>query len=178
MHCADAAPPGCGSDSRLAMNQHILQGPFLTRAEASRLSHVPDRFLAHRPDLLHIGGRWLPEVYFAFQFDEHGVRPEFAKVVQHLKEEYRDREICEWLATPQPELGFATPIGFLKGGGDPDLVLAAAVRDGPAAPPIETAERPARVEPPATPPQATPVGARGRRRGSRLRHARIAHSAR
>ena len=160
------------------MNQHILQGPFLTRAEASRLSHVPDRFLAHRPDLLHIGGRWLPEVYFAFQFDGHGVRPEFARVVEHLKERYGDREICEWLATPQPELGFATPIGFLKAGGDPDLVLAAAVRDGPVAPPVETAERPAPIEPPDTPARAMPIGARGRRRGSRLRKVRIAHSAR
>jgi hypothetical protein len=161
------------------MNQHILQGPFLTRAEASRLSHVPDRFLVHRHDLLHIGGRWLPEVYFAFQFDEHGVRPEFAHVVDRLKERYGDREICEWLATPQPELGFATPISFLNAGGDPELVLEAAVRDGPVSPAAATSDRSAAVEPPDTPPSqvvARPAGSR--RRTSRMPRVRIVHSAR
>ncbi len=161
------------------MNQHILQGPFLTRDEASLRSHVPVRFLAHRPDLLHIGGRSLPEVYFAFQFDHHGVRPEFACVVEHLKKTYADREICEWLATPQPELGFATPISFLNGGGDPDLVIEAAVRDGPLTVYERTHEAPAPVEPPTPPaPRVSAGDATSRRRKARLRSVRIAHSAR
>ena len=161
------------------MNQHILQGPFLTRDEASQRSHVPVRFLAHRPDLLHIGGRSLPEVYFAFQFDHHGVRPDFACVVENLKKTYADREICEWLATPQPELGFATPISFLNGGGDPELVLEAAATDGPLSAYERSHEASARVEPPTPPtPRISTGGVSHRKRKTRLRSVRVAHSAR
>lgn len=162
------------------MNQHVLQGPFLTRREASRRSHVPARFLAHRPDLLHIGGKSLPEVYLAFQFDEHGVRPDFAHVVEHLKARFGDREICEWLATPQPELGFATPISFLHAGGDPDQVIAAAAVDGPVSSFDRAHETSAQLEPPAPPASSAVAGdrARDRRRGSRLRSVRVAHTAR
>ena len=46
----------------------VLQGPFLTRAEAAVRAGVDAAHISHRPDLLRLDGRWLEEVYFAFQF--------------------------------------------------------------------------------------------------------------
>lgn len=113
------------------MSRHVLQGPFLTRSDAAVLAHVSPRLVCHRPDLLRVGGRWLPEVYFAFQFDEHGVRPGLAAVVAKLKRTYCDRAVSEWLASPHPHLDNVTPIAYVNRGGPVEDVMAAAERDGP-----------------------------------------------
>jgi len=115
------------------MTTHVLQGPFLTRAQAARRAHVSPLLITHRPDLLRLGGTWLQEVYFAFQFDEHGVRPGIGQVVQGLKPRFDDIAIGGWLVRPNEELGLSSPLDWLGGGGDIDQVLAAAGKDGPEA---------------------------------------------
>lgn len=117
------------------MTSHVLKGPFLTRAEAAKRGEVSTELITHRPDLLRLGGKWLQEVYFAFQFDPGGVRPGLGMVVQTLKGEYADQAIAEWLALPHPELGFASPLDFLNAGGTVERVLVAATDEGPTAPP-------------------------------------------
>jgi len=109
----------------------ILQGPFLTRAQAARRARVPSRLVRHRPDLLRVDGRWLQEAYFAFQFDRQGVRPELGAVVQDLKREYPDIAIADWLVRPSQLLGYSTPLKYLKGGGTVEKVLAASADHGP-----------------------------------------------
>lgn len=108
------------------MTKHVLQGPFLTRSSASRRGHIPPGLITHRPDLLRLGGRWLEEVYFAFQFDREGVRPEVGSVVQAMKRDHADQQIAEWLVAPNAELGFATPLDYLDCGGSVERVLDAA----------------------------------------------------
>jgi len=124
------------------VNRHVLLGPFLTRREAAQRARLPVRFLEHRHDLLRLGGRRLPEVYPAFQFDDAGVSPNVARVVARLKECHGDLEICEWLTCPQPELGDATPLDFLLTGHSPEVVLAAAAIAGPVAHDAEPAPPP------------------------------------
>ncbi len=79
------------------MNGVILKGPFLDRTDAARRSGLDPEELPYRPDVLHIGGRWLEEVYFAFQFDDRGLRPEVGRIVRALRKEYSDEEIADYL---------------------------------------------------------------------------------
>jgi hypothetical protein len=113
------------------VNGRILQGPFLTRAQAARRARVPSGLVLHRPDLLRVEGRWLQEAYFAFQFDLQGVRPELGAVVQDLKREYPDIAIADWLVRPSQLLGYSTPLKYLKSGGAVEKVMAASVDCGP-----------------------------------------------
>lgn len=113
------------------MTKHVLQGPFLTRDTASRRGHVPAGLITHRPDLLRLGGRWLQEVYFAFQFDREGVRADVGSVVQAMKRRHSDQAIAEWLVAPNPELGLVGPLDYLDGGGSVERVLEAAADKGP-----------------------------------------------
>ena len=115
------------------MSQLVLQGPFLTRAQAARRARVPASLLVHRPDLLRVGGRWLQEAYFAFQFDADGVRPDLGYVVHNLKGKCPDVEIADWLVRPNRSLDNSTPLRFLRSSGAVDRVMAAAERDGPIA---------------------------------------------
>lgn len=80
------------------MSSIVLKGPFLDRATAARLSGIEPRELRIRPDVLRIGGRHLPEVYFAFQFDDDGLRPDLAAVVRRLRSEFDDEQIADYLA--------------------------------------------------------------------------------
>ena len=112
------------------MSERILQGPFLTRAQAARRAGIPARLAAHRPDLLRIEGRWLQEAYFGFQFDRTGVRPDLGSVVHELKREYSDIEIADWLVRPNQALGYSSPLKYLKSFGV-ERVLAAARNSGP-----------------------------------------------
>ncbi len=80
------------------MSTIILKGPFLDRATAARRSGIEPRELRIRPDVLKIGGRHLPEVYFAFQFDEDGLRPDVAGLVRRLRSEFDDEEIADYVA--------------------------------------------------------------------------------
>lgn len=99
------------------MKEMVLQGPFLTRAQAARAAGVPSELLIHRPDLLKLGSPFLQEVYFAFQFDDDGVRPELGRLVHLLKVEATDLEIADWLARPDPGLNASTPLHYLDIGG-------------------------------------------------------------
>lgn len=122
------------------MIDRILQGPFLTRAQAARRARTPARLLVHRPDLLRVDGRWLQEAYFGFQFDRDGVRPGLGQVVQSLKRGYSDIEIADWLVRPHGTLGYSAPLKYLKGGGKVERVLAAADSSGPVVDPGVEAE--------------------------------------
>jgi len=149
------------------VTQRVLQGPFLTRAEAARRAKVPAQLLVHRPDLLKVGGRWLPEVYFAFQFDEHGVLPGLGSVVQSLKGKYTDIGIGDWLVRPNLSLGHSTPLRFLNGGGSVEQVISAATSEGPIA---ATVDRPQPEPVPGsreTPDVSAPARRRVRRSGAR-----------
>ena len=86
--------------------------------------------LRHRPDLLVIDGRWLPEAYFAFQFDAGGVQPALGLVVQELKVGASDVDIADWLIRPNRLLGLSSPLAVATGRGDVARVLSAAEADG------------------------------------------------
>lgn len=148
------------------MSERILQGPFLTRRQAARRAGTPAEVLRHRPDLLVLDGAWLPEVYFAFQFDEDGVRPDLAVVVQRLKRDFSDLAIEDWLVRPHHSLGLASPLRALKRGWTVDQVLAAAERDGP------HPHSPVTAEPPGTKVPGTPVPSTAPQRS---RHRRWSH---
>ena len=113
------------------MTERIFIGHFLTRFEAARLARVGTSSITLRPDLLRIGGWHLEEVYFAFQFDDHGVRRDLAWVVQGLKRRFTDEAIADWLARPNAELGLMSPLDWLATRRDPAHVQTAALRAGP-----------------------------------------------
>lgn len=112
------------------MTERILKGPFLTRQAAAQRAGVPPTLLPDRPDLLRLGGQWLQETYFAFQFDRHGVRPDLGFVVQELKRYYSDVAIADWLARPHAHLNDACPLDALAWG-SPRWILEAARLSGP-----------------------------------------------
>lgn len=113
------------------MTERILVGHFLTRAEAARRAGIPRAELPRRPDLLRIGGNSLEEVYFEFQFDEHGIKPGLGMVVRMLREEFDDITIADWLARPNIHLGDRTPLRWVAAGGDPYDLEDAAKKFGP-----------------------------------------------
>lgn len=111
--------------------QRVLVGHFLTREEAAERAGISADEVVSRPDLLRLGGKWLEEVYFEFQFDEHGIRPDISDLVRDLHREYDDIEIADWLAHPNPELNGYTPLRWRAGGWDPRRISRAAHRRGP-----------------------------------------------
>jgi hypothetical protein len=113
------------------VTERIFVGHFLTRFEAARRAKVGPASLVLRPDLLRIGGWHLEEVYFAFQFDDHGVRGDLAWVVQGLKRRFPDDAIADWLARPNTELSTLSPLEWLATRRDPARLETAALRSGP-----------------------------------------------
>jgi len=113
------------------MAERILMGHFLTRAQAARRADVPPDEIVLRPDLLRIGGVWLEEVYFEFQFDRSGVRPNLASVVQQLKFHFDDLTIADWLVRPNPVLSGTTPLRWTTTSRDNDLLAKAVANAGP-----------------------------------------------
>ena len=113
------------------MSERVLIGPFLTRGQVARRIGVPADVVMHRPDLLRIHSRWLPEVYFSFQFTETAARPNLGAVVTALRPHYDDVEIADWLSRPNAELNGSSPLAVLKTGGDAARVIAAAEVSGP-----------------------------------------------
>lgn len=113
------------------MISRVLQGPFLTRGQAARRAKLPALVLRHRRDLLTVAGRWLPEAYFEFQFDETGVRADLASIVQAMKEKFTDIEIGDWLVRRHRLLDGFSPLGYLNAGGDEERVLEVSVSEGP-----------------------------------------------
>ena len=109
----------------------ILVGHFLTRRQAARRAGVASGEVVDRPDLLRVGGTWLEEVYFAFQFDAGGVRQSLGIVVAHLRRVFDDEDIADWLVRPHPELSTTTPLVWLASGGSPDHVTTASQVVGP-----------------------------------------------
>ncbi len=114
------------------MTERVLLGPFLTRSAAADVLGVPPQVVGHRPDLLRVGGRWLPEVYFAFQFDRRGVRRDIGAVVSELRSEFSDIAVADWLVRPNGELNRASPLAVLNATHDIARVLGAARGSGPA----------------------------------------------
>ena len=110
------------------MSELLLQGPFLTRAQAARLAHLPGSQLPDRPDLLHVRGPFLQETYFAFQFDEHGIRSDLARVVHAARADLGELEVADWLVRPSPDLNGTSPLTYLNGSGSVDQVLQAIPR--------------------------------------------------
>jgi len=113
------------------MISRVLHGPFLTRGQAARRAKLPALVLRHRRDLLRITGRWLPEVYFEFQFDDDGIRLDLAKIVQEMKEKFTDIEIGDWLVRRNRLLDGFSPLGYLNAGGDGERVLEVSALAGP-----------------------------------------------
>lgn len=113
------------------MITRTLMGPFLTRAQVAHLLNVPPSTLPSRPDLLRVGGTWLQEVYFAFQFDHNRIRRGVSTVVLALKREYGDEAIADWLIRPHAEMGHDTPLHWLCVGREPSRVLEASTTTGP-----------------------------------------------
>ena len=87
--------------------------------------------VVERPDLLRIGGTWLEEVYFAFQFDTSGVRQSLGMVVANLRHAFDDESIADWLVRPHAALSSTTPLAWLASGGSSDLTLTASELSGP-----------------------------------------------
>ena len=110
------------------MSELLLQGPFLTRAQAARLAHLPSSQLVDRPDLLHVRGPFLQETYFAFQFDRHGIRSDLAHVVHAARADLDELEVADWLVRPNAELNGTSPLNYLNGSGSLDRVLQAIPR--------------------------------------------------
>jgi len=147
------------------VTERVFQGPLLTRGQAVHRSGIPAHVLTHRPDLLRLGGKWLQEVYFEFQFDGHGLNHDLSRIVRTLKADYNDIEIADWLARANPSLHNHTPLDSLSRGASVEWVLHAATVSGPirdamakkpTAAPSPNVDRPAEAPPAA-------IGARGPR---------------
>jgi hypothetical protein len=109
------------------VTEHILVGHFLLRSEAAQRAGITKDELVQRPDLLRIGGTWLEEVYFEFQFDQSGIRRNLSTIVRELRGSFDDLAIAEWLACPNEVLAGATPLRrALTGAGESTLFRAAA----------------------------------------------------
>jgi hypothetical protein len=113
------------------VTEHILVGHFLLRSEAARRAGISGDELVQRPDLLRVGGTWLEEVYFEFQFDEAGIRSNLGSVVRELRRSFDDITIAEWLAIPNEVLAGATPLRRVATGTSSALLSRAAAEAGP-----------------------------------------------
>lgn len=113
------------------MSERILVGHFLTRHAAARRAGIPADEVVQRPDLLRVGGRFLEEVYFEFQFNGHGIRRDLGSVVEHLRWSFDDEVVADWLARPNETLGQMTPLGWIAAGNDGWKIADAARHHGP-----------------------------------------------
>jgi hypothetical protein len=147
------------------MPERIHLGHSLTRPQAARRAGIPAEQLALRPDLLRIRGRWLGEVYYAFQFGEHGIRPDLADVVRSLHDQFDDTTIADWMARPNERLDGRTPVGWSISGGDRARLMKAAHDAGP----VTGDEAPTR---PSTPTAGPAAMSPGRRTGVTRRRTR------
>lgn len=95
------------------MIRAVLQGPFLTRAEAAERSGLSADDMPFRPDLLRIGGRSLPEAYFQFQFGPAGIRNEIGTIVLAMRGSFDDIAIADWLVRSNPALRGERPLDRL-----------------------------------------------------------------
>ena len=114
----------------------VFLGPFLTRREAAKRCGVSSVELVARRDVLRLGGRYLEEVYFAFQFDADGLRPAIGELVDEMASAWDQLTIAHWLMRPNGKLDGQTPLTWLNAGRDKARVIGAArsLADQPAAP--------------------------------------------
>ena len=113
------------------MSERILVGHFLTRHDAACRAGISEEEVVERPDLLRVGGRFLEEVYFAFQFNAAGIRRDLGSVVQSLRWTHDDETVADWLARPNETLGRMTPLGWMAAGYDGGKLAVAAREHGP-----------------------------------------------
>jgi hypothetical protein len=111
--------------------QRVFLGHFLTRHDAARRAGITCREIPQRPDLLRIGGRYLEEVYFEFQFDDSGVKADLGSLVSKLHRDFSDVEIADWLAHPNALLNGYTPLQWRASGRNGRRLVEAAARAGP-----------------------------------------------
>ncbi len=114
-----------------ATTERILVGHFLTRREAAHRAGIAPDEIVHRPDLLRIGGIWLEEVYFEFQFDRAGIRKGLGGVVHDLKRNFDDLTIADWLARPNTVLTGSSPLRWIASGKTTGPLAKAAADAGP-----------------------------------------------
>ncbi len=120
------------------MTGRVLLGPFLTRADAAERAGLAPAAIRLRPDLIHIGGRLLPEVYCRFQFGSTGIRRDIGTVVLAMRGICDDLTIADWLVRPNPALHGDTPLAQLNRTHTPARVLDA-LATHPLAPAVTTA---------------------------------------
>jgi hypothetical protein len=102
----------------------ILLGPFYTRHEAAERAQLPPSELAGRSGLIRLTGRYaVEEVYFAFQFDDAGIRSDIAEVAKRLERHLDPCHSADWLARAHSELGGKAPLDWIHSGGRLDMVL-------------------------------------------------------
>lgn len=107
------APPGI-----------VLLGPFWTRRRVQRHLHRPADAVTSDLALLRLASPiGLGEAYPAFQFDDHGVRPDAATLNLLLHRRVDDLRACDWYAEPLPRLGHLSPLGWLLLGGEYEQLL-------------------------------------------------------
>ena len=111
--------------------ERILLGHFLTRTQAAERARIQSIEVVQRPDLLRIGGTWLEEVYFAFQFDSGGIRRDVGAVVQQLRKQFDDETIADWLVRPNEKLSDETPLRWAQTGRDDERLSVASMNAGP-----------------------------------------------
>ncbi|MCL1593706.1 MAG: hypothetical protein M3132_05065 [Actinomycetia bacterium] len=111
--------------------EHVYIGHFLTRIEAARRLGVPSQDVSERDDLLRVGGTWLEEVYFEFQFTTLGFRDDLGRIVRELRRTFDDVTISDWLAQPNRLLRSASPLQWLASDLDVRLLSRAATVAGP-----------------------------------------------
>lgn len=109
----------------------VLVGHFLTRDQVACRVSIESQEVVQRPDLLRIGGTWLEEVYFAFQFDTRGVRQSLGIVVANLRRVFDDEFIADWLVQPHAALSSDSPLAWLASGGSRERVTTAVELAGP-----------------------------------------------
>lgn len=111
--------------------EHVYIGHFLTRIEAARRLGVRPQEVRGRDDLLRVGGTWLEEVYFEFQFTKVGFRADLGRIVRGLRRTFDDVTISDWLARPNRQLSSASPLQWVAGGLDTRVLSRAATLAGP-----------------------------------------------
>lgn len=116
------------------MTERILVGHFLTREDAAERVGITPEEVMQRPDLLRVGGLFLDEVYFAFQFEGRTIRHDLGSVVRFLRTRFDDETVADWLARPNPTLGHMTPLRWVKAGHEGHMLVVAAHQNGPTAP--------------------------------------------
>lgn len=105
----------------------VVQGHFLTRAEAAHLSGVPTADLQSRAGFVRIPGPYAEceEAYPAFQFRSGGgLVPGLAEVVRELEGSLDCLSLAAYLTAVRPDLGGSSIVDCLGAGASSGSVIA------------------------------------------------------